>query len=166
MVNKRDAVFPLQRPYRSPAAAIAYFWRDPRVASIEVSQETRVQCNICNKWVYSQHDLPALSHMDRWDLHRKTCLASKRSESEPFSESFDKPSEMEKLFKAERGVRKYDTERALCGWCDKWLYAPELPFNEAVQTWRAHHTRCMESRVDTASKRHRMHIWKASKPRS
>ncbi|KAJ7817229.1 hypothetical protein B0H13DRAFT_1923065 [Mycena leptocephala] len=75
-----------------------------------------------------------------WDAHRKSCLAKKSNAKNVYALE-----ERNAMFAKDPDVRKFDSERILCGMCDKWLSTPPDDHLSAVQVWMQHRATCQKT---------------------
>ncbi|KAJ6533806.1 hypothetical protein DFH09DRAFT_1092389 [Mycena vulgaris] len=124
-----------RRAKRTEEERIEYLRADAHVAQFEAY---RVLCASCDKWIRLRPNSTYCSIP--WDAHRKSCLAKKTNAKNIYALD-----ERNALFAKDPDVRKFDSERLLCGMCDKWLTTPPDDHLGAVQAWLQHRATCQKT---------------------
>ncbi|KAJ7732359.1 hypothetical protein DFH07DRAFT_871080 [Mycena maculata] len=126
-----------RRAKRTEEERIEYLRADAHVAQFEAY---RVLCASCDKWIRLRPNSTYCSIP--WDAHRKSCLAKKSNANA--KNNVYALGERNALFAKDPDVRKFDSERLLCGMCDKWLAMPPDDLG-AVQLWLQHRESCQKT---------------------
>ncbi|KAJ7734448.1 hypothetical protein B0H16DRAFT_1380722 [Mycena metata] len=124
-----------RRAKRTEEERIEYLRADAHVAQFEAY---RVLCASCDKWIRLRPNSTYCSIP--WDAHRKSCLAKKSNAKNVYALE-----ERNAMFTKDPDVRKFDSERILCGMCDKWLTTPTDDHLGAVQVWVQHRAACQKT---------------------
>ncbi|KAJ7183758.1 hypothetical protein C8R46DRAFT_984966 [Mycena filopes] len=124
-----------RRAKRTEEERIEYLRADAHVAQFEAY---RVLCASCDKWIRLRPNSTYCSIP--WDAHRKSCLAKKSNAKNVYALE-----ERNAMFTKDPDVRKFDSERILCGMCDKWLSTPTDDHLGAVQVWVQHRAACQKT---------------------
>ncbi|KAJ7871011.1 hypothetical protein B0H13DRAFT_1895968 [Mycena leptocephala] len=130
-----------RRAKRTEDERIEYLRADAHVAQFEAY---RVLCASCDKWIRLRPNSTYCSIP--WDAHRKSCLAKKSNAKNVYALE-----ERNAMFAKDPDVRKFDSERILCGMCDKMRtdqcmaqHAPDDHLS-AVQVWMQHRATCQKT---------------------
>ncbi|KIY73202.1 hypothetical protein CYLTODRAFT_440027 [Cylindrobasidium torrendii FP15055 ss-10] len=125
-----------RRAKRTEEERIHYLRTDPYVQAFE---PYKVHCKSCDKWIRLRPNSTYCSIP--WDAHRKSCLAKRIASKNSFALN-----QHDKLLENDPYARKFDAERVLCAFCDKWIAAP---ITDNRNLWEAHKVQCRKAAPPT-----------------
>nr|GAT59510.1 predicted protein [Mycena chlorophos] len=136
-----------RRAKRTEEERIAYLRADQHVAQFEAY---RVLCASCDKWIRLRPNSTYCSIP--WDAHRKSCLAKKAGATSQHANPNPRPppaptypTAFEEITR-DAHVRRVETDRVMCGICDKWIGLGDDPAAAAqVQVWHEHRDACQKT---------------------
>ncbi|KAF7311970.1 hypothetical protein MIND_00208700 [Mycena indigotica] len=132
-----------RRAKRTEEERIAYLKADTHIAQFEAY---RVLCASCSKWIRLRPNSTYCSIP--WDAHRKSCLAKKAGALSTPTNSVPRPppaysSAFDEITR-DVDVRRVESDRIMCGICEKWLALPDNP-SAAIQVWHTHREDCQKT---------------------